>query len=99
MRLLFRTVFFLAALLSLMRAQSVEPITLLGVKLEGNDMTSPGIIKYTSGLVEGKRIIPGDFGRSVKKLWDTGLFSDVQILLDQESAEGIYITIKVKENP
>jgi len=62
-------------------------------------MTSTNVIKYTSGLVEGKEIKPGDFGKSVRKLWQTGLFSNVQIHLDRETLDGIYLTIEVEENP
>lgn len=80
-------------------AQTAEPIRLLEVNLEGNETTSPRVITYTSGLVEGSTVMPGDFSRAVKKLWETGLFSDVQIRLDRETPEGIFITIMVEENP
>ncbi|MFQ6615381.1 MAG: outer membrane protein assembly factor BamA [Fidelibacterota bacterium] len=89
----------LAAAVTMAGAQSDGSIRLLQVNLEGNEMTSPRVIKYTSGLVEGKTIVPGDLSRSVKKLWDTGLFSDIQIRLDRETPEGIEITIQVEENP
>ena len=68
-----------------------------GVKVEGNKITTETVVKFTSGIVEGKEIIPGDFGKSVKKLWSTGFFSDIQIMLDRESSEGLYITIIVEE--
>lgn len=80
-------------------AQTLQTIHLLGVEVEGNDETSANVVKYTSGLVEGKEIKPGDFGNAIKKLWETGIFADVQIHLDRETANGIYIIIEVKENP
>ena len=89
----------LAVLLSMATAQTFDPIQVLGVGVEGNTMTSVNVIKYTSGLVEGKEIVPGDFAKSVNKLWQTGLFSDVQIHLERETVDGIYLTIRVKENP
>ncbi|MCH7731790.1 MAG: outer membrane protein assembly factor BamA [Candidatus Marinimicrobia bacterium] len=83
----------------LLFAQTAKPIKILGVVVTGNNSTSTTVIKYTSGLMEGKEIIPGDFGLSVKKLWRTGLFSNIQIMLDKETDDGIYISIEVEENP
>lgn len=88
-----------AVMATMASAQSAEPIQLLQVNLEGNETTSPRVIKFTSGLVEGNTIMPGDFSRSVRKLWETGLFSDIQIRLDRETPEGIDITIVIEENP
>ena len=43
--------------------------------------------------------MPGEFGKAVKKLWATGFFSDIQVQLDRESADGLYVTIIVEETP
>jgi len=95
-----RLIFILFFSLSfLFPQQTLEPIRILGVDVEGNEMASDRVIKYTSGLLEGKEIIPGDFGQSVKKLWRTELFSDIQIFLEKETVDGIFIKIVVEENP
>mgnify|MGYP003755199307 CR=1 FL=1 len=70
-----------------------------GVEVEGNNITTATVVKYTSGIVEGKEIMPGEFGKAVKKLWATGFFSDIQVQLDRESVDGLYVTIIVEETP
>ncbi len=79
-------------------AQDNGEIKLLGVNVEGNSITSASVIRYTSGLTEGKSITGAEFPRAVKRLWELGVFGDVQIHLDEETQEGIIITIQVEEN-
>ncbi len=80
--------------------QQAQDITmnLLEVKVEGNELTSASIIRYTSGLSQNQEISGSEFPRAVKRLWGLGVFSDVQIRLDEETAEGVRITIVVDEN-
>ncbi|MEE9167987.1 MAG: outer membrane protein assembly factor BamA [Candidatus Neomarinimicrobiota bacterium] len=99
MKNLVRYILFAVASFSFASAQSVQSVDILGVEVTGNNMTAASVIKYTSGLMEGKEISPGDFGRAVRKLWQTGLFSDVQIHLDRETVDGIFVTVEVEENP
>lgn len=80
-------------------AQETPAVTLLGVDVRGNERTTATIVKYTSGLIEGKEIKPGDLAEAVKKLWESGLFGDAQIYVDREEPDGLYITVEVKENP
>ena len=87
------------SLVSILSAQGLTPIKIAGVEVEGNNITTATVVKYTSGILEGKEMVPGDFGKSVKKLWATGFFSDIQIQLDKETPEGLYITIIVEETP
>lgn len=99
MRRIARFIIFAGVSASLTLAQSPQPMTIAGVEVTGNGMTTSSVIKYTSGLMEGREINPGDFGRAVRKLWQTGLFSNVQIHLDRETVDGLYVTIEVEENP
>ena len=87
------------SLVAILSAQGLTPIKIAGVEVEGNNITTATVVKYTSGILEGKEMVPGDFGKSVKKLWATGFFSDIQIQLDKETPEGLYITIIVEETP
>ena len=99
------TFFFKITFLSIIIVNSLfcqnvlEPININAVKVEGNNLTTPSVIKYTSGLVEGQKVVPGDFGKSVKKLWATGFFSNIEINLEKETLNGIDLIIKVEETP
>ncbi|SVA60321.1 uncharacterized protein METZ01_LOCUS113175, partial [marine metagenome] len=57
------------------------------------------MIRYTASLKIGNKVNPGDFSKAVKRLWRLGMFSDIQIRLDEETEEGIKITIIVEETP
>lgn len=81
-----------------LKAQPAEKISLTGVEVSGNITVSEKIICSTAGLTTGKNIYAADMTRAVKKLWATGLFQDVQINLDEETPQGISITINVIEN-
>ena len=93
------TLVVILSLVSILSSQGLTPMKIAGVEVEGNNITTATVVKYTSGIVEGKEFVPGDFGKSVKKLWATGFFSDIQIRLDKEAQEGLYITIIVEEAP
>ena len=93
------TLVVILSLASILSSQGLTPMKIAGVEVEGNNITTATVVKYTSGIVEGKEVVPGDFGISVKKLWATGFFSDIQIRLDKEAQEGLYVTIIVEEAP
>ena len=93
------TLVVILSMASILSSQGLTPMKIAGVEVEGNNITTATVVKYTSGIVEGKEFVPGDFGKSVKKLWATGFFSDIQIRLDKEAQEGLYITIIVEEAP
>ena len=75
-----------------------EIIKLAKVSVVGNVATSENTILFTAGLREGQTITPADFPRAIKRLWQLGLFQDVQIKYDEESDEGLSLSINVKEN-
>ena len=64
-----------------------EIIKLAKVSVVGNVATSENTILFTAGLREGQTITPADFPRAIKRLWQLGLFQDVQIKYDEESDE------------
>jgi len=88
---------FTFLLVNIGSAQQQE-VLLKTVAVEGNTLTPETMIRYTSGLNPGENIKPGDFSRAVKKLWQLGLFEDIQVRLDEEALDGIDITIVVVEN-
>lgn len=71
------------------------------IRVEGADNFDHNAIKLIAGLRPGQSIqIPGEkITKAIKNLWNEGLFSDVEILVDQEIAGVIYLVIRVKPRP
>lgn len=78
-------------------AQQPTKLKLLGLSVEGNTTADSSIILINSGMSVGDEITGDDIQNSIKQLWSLKLFSDIQILLDQTIADGVYLTIKVSE--
>ena len=85
--------------LGFMTAQQNQEIKLLEVSVEGNILTSENTILFTSGLRKGLTITATEFQRAIKRLWNLGLFQNIQLRYDEELPEGLTITIIVEENP
>lgn len=87
-------------------AQRTQPqsLKILGLSVEGLDprggATGEAIIGH-SGLKIGDEItLPGDQVRkAIQQLWALRIFSDVQIISENQVENGIYLLIKVKEHP
>lgn len=92
-----KSFFILITLSTLLLGQ--QTFKLKQVQVEGNTLTSENMVRYTAGLKDGKEVKVEDFSQAVKRLWELGVFSDIQILFDQESPEGISIIIQVEESP
>ena len=75
-----------------------QEVTLSQVSVEGNILSSQNTILFTSGLREGLKVNNTEFQRAVKRLWNLGLFEDVQLRLDNSSLDNLSVTILVKEN-
>ncbi len=82
-----------------LEAQEKQTVKILGVRVEGNVTADPDIIKLTSGLSEGKSITGEVIQSAVRQLWSLGIFSDVQIILEKEMPQGVFLVIKVSEYP
>ena len=94
-----KKLFFIILSLTLGTAQGIPTdITLINVNVEGNVVTSKNTILFTAGLREGQTISQVEFPRAIKRLWQLGLFQDIQIRYDNETEEGLSLTILVKEN-
>ena len=74
---------------------------ILGISVEGNKSTDATTIIANSGLKVGSEIqVPGDQTlNAIRQLWTLNIFSDVQIMIEREIAEGIFLKIKVEEYP
>ena len=75
-----------------------DQIKLVQVDVKGHQVTSEKTIIFTAGLRQGQTITTADFPRAIKRLWQLGLFQDVQIHFNEETEEGLSITIAVEEN-
>ena len=95
---------FLIIIISSVNTFPQEKVTtykILGITVEGNKSADAGTIIVSSGLKIGDEIqVPGDKTISaIKNLWALNIFSDVQIVIDKQLSDGIFIILKVKEHP
>ena len=69
--------------------------------MEGNKSTDATTIIANSGLKVGSEIqVPGDQTlNAIRQLWTLNIFSDIQILIEREITEGVFLVIKVEEYP
>ena len=80
-------------------AQQSQMGKVLGLRVEGTRITDPTVLKMSSGLTEGKEIGWEDIQKAIKNLWSHGVFSDIRILVEKSSAEGLHLLIKIEEYP
>ena len=85
-------------LFTLLFAQSTQEFVLKDVKVEGNVVSSANTIIFTSGLRKGLTVSSSEFPRAIKRLWQLGLFDDVQIRYDDEYNNEVSITLIVTES-
>ncbi len=99
MRIRFELVLVVFILLTTMVSAQRRAVKILDVSVEGAVTTDPSMVRLNSGLVPGTEITGESIQDAIKQLWRLELFSDIQVVVDQELAQGIYITIKIKEYP
>jgi outer membrane protein insertion porin family len=81
--------------------QRPETVKILGLSVEGQRSADPSAVIANTGLKIGDEIaLPGEQTRTaIDRLYGLRLFDDVQILVENKTPEGVYLVIKVKENP
>lgn len=81
--------------------QRPETVKILGLSVEGQRSADPSAIIANTGLKVGDEIsLPGEQTRTaIERLYGLRLFDDVQILAENRTPEGVYLVVKVKENP
>ena len=74
---------------------------ILGISVEGNKSADASTIIANSGLKVNDEIqIPGDQTlNAIKQLWSLNIFSDIQIAIDKQIQDGVFLKIIVKEQP
>ena len=66
-------------LISVLLSQQNETFIIHEIEISGNELLSDDNIKFISGLNEGLSINNFNIQSSIKKLWDTKRYLDVQI--------------------
>ncbi len=84
---------------SVINLKKAKKYILGGIAIKGNQRFSDQSIKAYSGLVEGQEIkIPGDkLSSAIKKLWESKLFSNVDVYAAKIDKGAIYLEFDVKE--
>tara|TARA_Y100001960_G_scaffold41411_1_gene40410 strand:+ start:749 stop:3160 length:2412 start_codon:yes stop_codon:yes gene_type:complete len=76
-----------------------ESITILKVDVEGNQRLSREDIIRNSRLYEGMKVGGTEIQQAIKRLWKLNRFNNIQILIEDETLEGIHLKIIVEEHP
>ncbi len=93
--------FFVACSSILPAQEKPEVYKILGINVEGQRTADASAIVANTGLKVGDEItVPGDqTSQAIHRLYNLRLFSDIQIIIDHKVQDGVYLLIKVKENP
>ena len=72
-----------------------------GITVTGVEFVDPAVVVMLSGLRVGMTVkVPGDkITDAIMKLWEQGLFEDIQITYTQKVAGKIFLNIDMKERP
>ncbi len=78
-----------------------EVYKILGISVEGQRSGDPSAIIANTGLKIGEEItIPSEQTKlAIERLHNLRIFDDVQIFIENRVQDGVYLLIKVKENP
>lgn len=87
--------------LDLMAQPRPEVYKILGISVDGETAAEHQAIIANTGLKVGDEIsLPGEETRTaIQRLYQLKLFDDIQIAVERRVQDGIYIVIRVKENP
>lgn len=75
--------------------------TIAGLNLTGTRFLDPNSLVSLTGLKVGDKIrLPGEAdGSAIRKLMESGLLDDVELLVTKIEGTDIYLTVKVQERP
>ena len=83
--------------------QSPRPLEILGLSVEGVEEESMRtFVLQSSGLAVGQTVnIPGDqaIADAIRNIYRLRVFSDVKIVEERRAGEGVFLVIRVKEEP
>ena len=84
---------------SALTAQSNSLGELIQLSVSGNQTAEASVVKLSSGLKEGQELAWEDIQNAIKQLWALGLFSDIRIIMNYRTTEGLFLTVQVEEYP
>ena len=75
--------------------------TIGGIKVTGAEYLDQNVLVMLAGLNVGEEItIPGEeISKSIKKLWDQGLFENIGIYITDIQGENVFLDLRLKERP
>ena len=76
-----------------------DDIRIIDIRVEGNQRLSAQDIQRNARLYKGMLIQGPEIQQAIKRLWNLNRFGNIQILVDDETDDGIYLQIIVEENP
>lgn len=79
--------------------QQTQGVKILGLSVQGNVTASADIIRANSGLQVDQQITQENLQHAIRRLWELEIFSDIKILVDRQTPDGVFLVIHVKENP
>lgn len=83
--------------------QNEKKYRILGITVEGaKDENTKLVVVQSSGLAVGQEVVvPGDekFSDAVRRLYRLGSFSDIRIVAERTIAEGVFLAIRVQDEP
>ena len=68
---------------------------ILQLNVTGNKTSDANVIKLSSGLRVGEEFGYDDIQKAIRNLWAHGLFSDIRIIQNQRTPDGLILTIHV----
>ncbi len=89
----------LLVITSVLLGQQAVTIKIASIDVIGTKTATPEVVIAASGLQAGVEANQEAFSDAVKQLWSLGLFSDVKILTDRDSPDGVFLIISVEEYP
>ncbi|MEA3286733.1 MAG: outer membrane protein assembly factor BamA [Candidatus Marinimicrobia bacterium] len=99
MKIIYKHLAYLIMITSLVMGQQAVSIKIASIDVVGTKTAAPEVIISSSGLSVGMEAQQEDFSDAVKQLWSLGLFSDVKLLTERDTPEGIMLVISVEEYP
>jgi len=91
------SVFLIVVFFSIGLSQNRIPVR--KVEFSGIYSAESELMKFTSGLIPGKKISSDDIQSAIKNLWNLRIFSDIEIYKTNPEKDFIDILIKVEEYP
>jgi len=76
-----------------------DEIRIMDITVEGNQRLTAQDVQRNARLYKGMTIKGPEIQQAIKRLWNLKRFGNIQIMIDDETDEGIYLRIVVEENP